>query len=165
MVLAISKEPNRVGASLPSPGDCIRFSFPNVVFSSYLEFRTMDRVHNLSDSECSLLWGLSKWIFFILNRMTQSGWTADTWLEDSKIKGKIAKADAITSLFFSFPGLFDLLASPNLPYAFPLQEFSQTAPQIQTAHCVFCYGNSSGGDCTHTVDSNPAHLCFSCSLR
>jgi hypothetical protein len=35
---ALSKEPNRVGVSLPSPEDGNRSRFRNVVFSNYLEF-------------------------------------------------------------------------------------------------------------------------------
>jgi hypothetical protein len=52
-VRALSKGPNRVGVSLPSPEDGDRSSFRNVVFSRYLEFRTMDEAHKPSDSECS----------------------------------------------------------------------------------------------------------------
>jgi hypothetical protein len=48
---ALCEGPNRVGASLPSPEDVKRPSFKNVMFSSYLEFRMMDRAHNLSDCE------------------------------------------------------------------------------------------------------------------
>jgi hypothetical protein len=44
--LALSKEPNRVGVSLSSHDDGNRSSFLNVVFSSYLELKTMDKVHN-----------------------------------------------------------------------------------------------------------------------
>jgi hypothetical protein len=40
-----------VGASLPSPVEGNRFNFRNLVFSSYLEFRTLDKVHETSDSE------------------------------------------------------------------------------------------------------------------
>jgi hypothetical protein len=47
----ISKGPNRVGVSLPSPEDGNRSSFRDVVFSGYLEFQTMDRVLKLSESE------------------------------------------------------------------------------------------------------------------
>jgi hypothetical protein len=49
MVLALSKGPNRVSVSLASLEDGKRSSFRNVVFSTYLEFRTMDKVHKLSD--------------------------------------------------------------------------------------------------------------------
>jgi hypothetical protein len=41
--------PNRVGVSIPSPEDGIRSNFRNVVFSSYLEFRTMGKVYEPSD--------------------------------------------------------------------------------------------------------------------
>jgi hypothetical protein len=50
--LAISKRPNRLGVSLSSPGNGNRSSFRNVVFSSYLEFWTMDKVQKPSGSEC-----------------------------------------------------------------------------------------------------------------
>jgi hypothetical protein len=49
--LALSNGPSRVGVSFPSPEDGSRSSFRNVVFSSYLEFRTMDKVQKPSDSE------------------------------------------------------------------------------------------------------------------
>jgi hypothetical protein len=49
--LALSKGPNRAGASLPSPADGNRPIFRNVVFSSYLEFLAMDKVHKPSNSE------------------------------------------------------------------------------------------------------------------
>jgi hypothetical protein len=45
----------RVEVSLPSHEDGNRSGFRNVVFSSYLEFRTMDRVQNLSNSDCNTL--------------------------------------------------------------------------------------------------------------
>jgi hypothetical protein len=50
--LALSMGPNSLGVFLLSPEDGNRFSFWNVVFSSYLEFMTMDRVHKHSDSDC-----------------------------------------------------------------------------------------------------------------
>jgi hypothetical protein len=40
--------------SLPSPEDGNRYSFRNVVFSRYLEFRTLDEVHKLSYSHILL---------------------------------------------------------------------------------------------------------------
>jgi hypothetical protein len=43
--LAPSKGPNSVGASLPSPEDGNRFSFQNIIFSSY--FRTQDHGQSL----------------------------------------------------------------------------------------------------------------------
>jgi hypothetical protein len=46
--LVVSKEPSRAGVSLPSPED--GSSFQNVIFSSYLEFQMMDKVHNPADS-------------------------------------------------------------------------------------------------------------------
>jgi hypothetical protein len=45
--LALSKGSNRVGVSLPSPEDGNRTSVRNGVFSSYLAFRTMEKVHKL----------------------------------------------------------------------------------------------------------------------
>jgi hypothetical protein len=50
--LGPSKWPNTVGESLPSPEDRNRSNFRKVVFSSYLELRTRDKVHRPSDSEC-----------------------------------------------------------------------------------------------------------------
>jgi hypothetical protein len=50
--LALSKGRHRIGVSLPSPEDGNRSSFHNIVFSSYLEFRTMDAFYELRDSEC-----------------------------------------------------------------------------------------------------------------
>jgi hypothetical protein len=49
--LAPSKGPSRVGVSVPSLVDGKRSSFRRVVFSSNLEFRTMDIVQKPSDSE------------------------------------------------------------------------------------------------------------------
>jgi hypothetical protein len=43
--LAISMWPNRVDVSDPSAEDVSRSSFWNVVFSAYLEFQMMDKVH------------------------------------------------------------------------------------------------------------------------
>jgi hypothetical protein len=54
--LALSKSPNTVYVSLPSPEDVNGSSFRNVVFSSYLEFWTMDKVQKSSDSEGSVYW-------------------------------------------------------------------------------------------------------------
>jgi hypothetical protein len=50
--LSYSKGPNRVGVFLPSPEDGNEFSFRNVVFSSYFEFRTVEKVHKPNDVEC-----------------------------------------------------------------------------------------------------------------
>jgi hypothetical protein len=47
----LSKELNTAGLSFPSPEDGNRYSFRNVVFYSYLEFRTMDKDQKSSDSE------------------------------------------------------------------------------------------------------------------
>jgi hypothetical protein len=49
--LALSKGPNRVGISLASSEYGRRCSFRNVVFSRYLEFRTMENVQKPIDSE------------------------------------------------------------------------------------------------------------------
>jgi hypothetical protein len=46
-----SKGPNRVIVSFSSSQDGNRSSFQNVVFSSYLKFLTMDKVHNPVDLE------------------------------------------------------------------------------------------------------------------
>jgi hypothetical protein len=48
---ALSKGPNRVGVFLHSPEDAKGFGLRNIVFSSCLEFRTLDKVHKHSDSE------------------------------------------------------------------------------------------------------------------
>jgi hypothetical protein len=53
--IAISKGPNRVDISLLSPENGNRPSSQNVEFCSYLEFWTMDRVHDPSDSECHFI--------------------------------------------------------------------------------------------------------------
>jgi hypothetical protein len=45
------KGPNKVDISLPSPEDGDRSSFQNIVFSSYLEFLTMDQVQKANDSK------------------------------------------------------------------------------------------------------------------
>jgi hypothetical protein len=50
----LSKGPNGVGVFLPSNEDGYRPIFQNVLFSSCLEFRTMDKVHKPSDSECHI---------------------------------------------------------------------------------------------------------------
>jgi hypothetical protein len=50
--LALSKGPNRVDASLPSPEDRNSSSFRNVVIYIYIEFQPIDKVYILSDSEC-----------------------------------------------------------------------------------------------------------------
>jgi hypothetical protein len=50
-VRSFSKGPKRVGDSLPSPEDGNRFSPRNFVFSSYLEYRTMEKCHKRSESD------------------------------------------------------------------------------------------------------------------
>jgi hypothetical protein len=52
MSLAFPKGPNRVGASLLLPKDGLKSNLRKVVFTSYLEFRTMDKVQEPSDFEC-----------------------------------------------------------------------------------------------------------------
>jgi hypothetical protein len=47
--LALSKASNRVGISLPTHEDGKTSSFRNVVFSSYLDLRMMDKVHKPTD--------------------------------------------------------------------------------------------------------------------
>jgi hypothetical protein len=61
--------PARVGISFPSHEDGSRSSLRNVVFSSYLEFRTLDKVHKPSDSEYMLFVFISKYyaVFFVQN--------------------------------------------------------------------------------------------------
>jgi hypothetical protein len=49
--LAPSKGPNRVGISVLLPEGWNKSNFRNIVFSSYLEFRTMDEVHRSSHSD------------------------------------------------------------------------------------------------------------------
>jgi hypothetical protein len=49
--LAISEEPNRVGVSLFSPEDGNESSFRNAMFSDYLEFWTIDKAQEPTDSE------------------------------------------------------------------------------------------------------------------
>jgi hypothetical protein len=50
--LAPYKRPSRVDVSFHSPEDGNITSFRNIVYSSYLEFRTMDKVRKTSDSQC-----------------------------------------------------------------------------------------------------------------
>jgi hypothetical protein len=47
----ISKGPNRVGVSLPSPEAGNRSSFWTVVFSGYLQLQTIDKAYKPSESE------------------------------------------------------------------------------------------------------------------
>jgi hypothetical protein len=49
--VTICKGPNRIGVSLPSPEDRNRYCSRNIVLPSYLEFRTVERVQESSDSE------------------------------------------------------------------------------------------------------------------
>jgi hypothetical protein len=46
------KGPNRADVSLPLFQDANRSSFRNAVLSAHLEFRTVDKAHKLSVSEC-----------------------------------------------------------------------------------------------------------------
>jgi hypothetical protein len=50
--LALSKGPNSVGVSIPTPYGVNRTSSHDTVVSSYLEFRTTDKVQKRSDSKC-----------------------------------------------------------------------------------------------------------------
>jgi hypothetical protein len=50
--VSLSKEPNGVRASLPTPEDGNRSSLQTIVFCSYLEFQMMDKAHKPNDSEC-----------------------------------------------------------------------------------------------------------------
>jgi hypothetical protein len=53
---AVAKGTNRVGLFFRSPENLNRSIFRNVVFTSYLEFRTMVKIHKPSDSECYTPW-------------------------------------------------------------------------------------------------------------
>jgi hypothetical protein len=57
--LALSNGPNRVGVAFNSPENKNKSSFRNVAFSSYLEFRTIYKVHTpnntIVNSTCLLL--------------------------------------------------------------------------------------------------------------
>jgi hypothetical protein len=62
--LAFSKGPNRVGVSFPSPENGNRSSIRNVVFSStYLQFRTMDKVQKPRNS-----------VYYVYNLLTIACW-------------------------------------------------------------------------------------------
>jgi hypothetical protein len=50
--LALSKGPNIVAVSTPSSQDRNWSRFWSIAFPNYLEYRTMHKVHKLSDSEC-----------------------------------------------------------------------------------------------------------------
>jgi hypothetical protein len=50
--LARFKGSSKVDVSFPLPEDGNRTDFRNVVFSGYIQFRTMDNVQKPSDSEC-----------------------------------------------------------------------------------------------------------------
>jgi hypothetical protein len=62
LMLVLSKGRNRVGDSLLSPKNRNSPSFRDVFFCSYLEFRTMDKVHKTQ-------W---LWIWLLFDRMEQS---------------------------------------------------------------------------------------------
>jgi hypothetical protein len=51
LMLALSKGPNRVGVSL-LPSEDKQIQFPTRYVFQYLEFRTMDKVHKRSNSDC-----------------------------------------------------------------------------------------------------------------
>jgi hypothetical protein len=48
--LALTMGPNMLNVFLPSSEDGTRFNFQNVVFYSYLQFRTMDEIHKTNNS-------------------------------------------------------------------------------------------------------------------
>jgi hypothetical protein len=62
----LSKGPNRVDISLPSTEDEKRSSVRNVVFSSYLEFQTIDKVQKTSDSEGQKMYTGTQNAFFAI---------------------------------------------------------------------------------------------------
>jgi hypothetical protein len=51
MRLALSKSPNRVGVSFSSPKGGNKYIFRNSSCSNYIEFLSMDKVQEPSDSE------------------------------------------------------------------------------------------------------------------
>jgi hypothetical protein len=51
LIMAFSKGPNRAGVTLLSSEDVNGPNFQNVVFSGYLEFRSMDKVKTSIDSK------------------------------------------------------------------------------------------------------------------
>jgi hypothetical protein len=51
MKLVLSKGPKSVGVFLPSSEEGNKSSFRNILFRSFLEFRTTEKVQNLSNSE------------------------------------------------------------------------------------------------------------------
>jgi hypothetical protein len=53
--LALSKGHNREGVCFLSPEHRNKSSFRTIVLSSYLEFRTMEEIHKICDSEYSIL--------------------------------------------------------------------------------------------------------------
>jgi hypothetical protein len=65
--LAVSKGPNKIGASLPLPEDGNISSFQSNVFSSYLELKTKDKAHKPCNSEVNFIGTLysprCKWTF------------------------------------------------------------------------------------------------------
>jgi hypothetical protein len=75
LMLALSKGPNKVGVSLTSPEDGNRSSFRNVVFSSDLGFRTMDKVQKPSDSEriYNVYIHIYEYLYYITTTCTENG--------------------------------------------------------------------------------------------
>jgi hypothetical protein len=51
---ALYEGSNRAGVSIPSNEDANTPSFRNVMYSSYLEFRTLGNVHGFSNPEYSV---------------------------------------------------------------------------------------------------------------
>jgi hypothetical protein len=64
---ALSKGPNKVCVSIPLSENGNRSSYRNGVFSSYLEFRTLDKFHIPSDSEENRLYEIMILFFALFN--------------------------------------------------------------------------------------------------
>jgi hypothetical protein len=69
--VALSKGPDRVGVPCYSPEDGNKCSFRNIMFFSYLEFRTMDKIQKLGDSEFN----------FIINWVTVAAFVWRIWIK------------------------------------------------------------------------------------
>jgi hypothetical protein len=87
--LAHLKGPNRGGNFLQSPEYGNRPSFRKIVFSSYLEFWTVDKSHKPSDSECytpssepiRIYWYTFLWKhLYITNNTVSCLWHLAVWL-------------------------------------------------------------------------------------
>jgi hypothetical protein len=64
--LVLSKGPNRVDVSLPSPESGNRFSFRNVVCPSYLEFRAIGKVQKPSNFEITFVTYPHSWFYTLI---------------------------------------------------------------------------------------------------